>query len=721
MKRHVFITFIKILCLAVVVGSISVFFQNQKQQSYEDILSSPAKAVSSKPVNYTTVTGSVENKKQIGEHIENKEQKNAQRNRERANTPLKEKQQAFNQKQQLNTKEENAENNQKTQKKDNESERVKNSSNMTNSVKRENKGEETSQIRGEEGSYGEKKQQTSPSEKKGQQTKTKDEAENKQIINGEEDTNTYFTTTIIDGETVTEEKYHFSITQKNPHETVLGTRVTVNDLPQENFNGTVILHKGANKIVVQATYDNEISPNVEREYTVYYEQNKLVIQTNLQDGLTTTNKNIAFTANATFNDEQKDVTVNLNGELLTKKEEGTYEVSLKEGTNTIIMSAHKEEEQVTKTVHVIYKKKQQQIEFETDLQNKQVATAELTFYATAELNGKPLPLTATLNGEKLEENKHLFFDLLQPGKNVVMLSAEINGEKETESYTIYYREPEETTTSETPNDKNGPKIVTDIQNGSQIRGSIKNIIVWATDSEGKQLPASGVSVKVNSKAGQLIWADNAKISYKLKLIEGKNNITVKAWDSEGRISTKKYTIYAKNIDEGKVIGTATISVEATTVGLGYLIPPTEVELHENEKGSYVIDQLLREKGFTYENTGTVDTNFYLASISKENITKGVQIPSDLEKLVRKYADYFESTDYTANRLGEFDFSSASGWMYSINGDYPNYGFSDAYFLDGDVIRIRYTLFYGNDINGGTISGNNKGNKEGKEYDWNKEW
>lgn len=719
MKRHVFITFIKILCLAVVVGSISVSFQNQKQQSYEDILSSPAKAVSSKPVNYTTITGSVENKKQIGEHIENKEQKNAQRNRERANTSFKEKQQSFNQKQQVNTKEENAENNQKTKKNDNESERVKNFSNRTNSVKRESKGEEPSQTRVEDGSYGGEKQQTSPSEIKGQQTK--DEVENKQIINGEEDKNTYFTTTIIDGETVTEEKYHFSITQKNPHETVLGTRVTVNDLPQENFNGTVTLHKGANKIVVQVTYDNEISPNVEREYTVYYEQNKLVIQTNLQDGLTTTNKNITFTANATFNDEQQDANVNMNGEMLTQNEEGTYEASLIEGTNIITISADRDSEHETKKIHINYQKKKKQIEFETDLQNKQVATAELTFYATAEVKGQSLPLTATLNGEKLEENKHLFFDLLQPGKNIVTLSAEVGGEKETESYTIYYREPEETSIAETPNDENGPKIVTDIQSGSQIRGSIKNIIVWATDYEGKQLPASGVSVKVNNKSGQLIWADNAKISYKLKLIEGKNDVTVKAWDSEGRISIKKYTIYAKNIDEGKVIGTATVSVEATTVGLGYLIPPMKVEVHENEKGSYVIDQLLREKGFSYENTGTLDTNFYLASITKENITKGVEIPTDLEKLVQKYADYFEPTDYTANRLGEFDFSSASGWMYSINGDYPNYGFSDAHFLDGDVIRIRYTLFYGNDINGGTISGNNKGNKEGKEYEWNKEW
>lgn len=62
-------------------------------------------------------------------------------------------------------------------------------------------------------------------------------------------------------------------------------------------------------------------------------------------------------------------------------------------------------------------------------------------------------------------------------------------------------------------------------------------------------------------------------------------------------------------------------------------------------------------------------------------------------------------------------------MYSINGDYPNYGLADAYFLDGDVIRIRYTLFYGYDINGGGAMGNGSNADEGENTSekWNKEW
>ena len=56
-------------------------------------------------------------------------------------------------------------------------------------------------------------------------------------------------------------------------------------------------------------------------------------------------------------------------------------------------------------------------------------------------------------------------------------------------------------------------------------------------------------------------------------------------------------------------------------------------------------------------------------------------------------------------------------MYSVNGDYPNFGFADSYLLDGDIVRIRYTLHYGKDIGGYGSAGG--GEEEGG--DWYKEW
>ena len=92
-----------------------------------------------------------------------------------------------------------------------------------------------------------------------------------------------------------------------------------------------------------------------------------------------------------------------------------------------------------------------------------------------------------------------------------------------------------------------------------------------------------------------------------------------------------------------------------------------------------------------------------------------QIPDDLWLLVEEASTRANREEYDPHSLGEFDFANGSGWMFSINGDYPNYGFSDAYFLDGDVVRIRYTLHYGKDIAGFGGMGGGSGSN------WDKEW
>ncbi|MCQ2448662.1 MAG: DUF4430 domain-containing protein [Clostridia bacterium] len=52
---------------------------------------------------------------------------------------------------------------------------------------------------------------------------------------------------------------------------------------------------------------------------------------------------------------------------------------------------------------------------------------------------------------------------------------------------------------------------------------------------------------------------------------------------------------------------------------------------------------------------------------------------------------------------EFDCGSGSGWMYRVNGWYPNYGCSRYALQNGDVIEFRYTCDIGNDIGGGVVS------------------
>ena len=58
-----------------------------------------------------------------------------------------------------------------------------------------------------------------------------------------------------------------------------------------------------------------------------------------------------------------------------------------------------------------------------------------------------------------------------------------------------------------------------------------------------------------------------------------------------------------------------------------------------------------------------------------------------------------------NNLYEFDVGELSGWMYSVNGWYPNYGCSRYALKDGDVVEWRYTCDLGFDVGGGyAVSG-----------------
>ena len=57
-----------------------------------------------------------------------------------------------------------------------------------------------------------------------------------------------------------------------------------------------------------------------------------------------------------------------------------------------------------------------------------------------------------------------------------------------------------------------------------------------------------------------------------------------------------------------------------------------------------------------------------------------------------------------HNLYEFDCGALSGWMYKVNGWYPNYGSSRYQLKDGDVVEWRYTCDLGNDVGGGYAVG-----------------
>ena len=254
---------------------------------------------------------------------------------------------------------------------------------------------------------------------------------------------------------------------------------------------------------------------------------------------------------------------------------------------------------------------------------------------------------------------------------------------------INYVRPE----GSTPTEKQ-PLIRTNLKENGIYNQATLNFDVWVTNYRGKALAYSDMEVMVNGSPADYIGEMNRQ-TYSTQLRSGANTINIKITDEYQYTVRKTYTVFYQT---GK--GRITISLEAGTIGIPYLIKPKEIDVESGISLSHVLDEYLRSEGFTYTYTGNLDDGFYLAKIHKKNLIKGYKIPADLASKIRKDELLFDENGFESlDDLGEFDFCQGSGWMYSINGLYSSYGFNKAYVQDGDTVRIRFTLAYGKDIGG----------------------
>lgn len=105
---------------------------------------------------------------------------------------------------------------------------------------------------------------------------------------------------------------------------------------------------------------------------------------------------------------------------------------------------------------------------------------------------------------------------------------------------------------------------------------------------------------------------------------------------------------------------------------GWILEPTEVVFFDGENVFQVLKRTCKQKGIHMEFENTPMYN----------------------------SAYIEGI----HNLYEFDVGELSGWMYSVNGWYPNYGSSRYALKDRDVVEWRYTCDLGYDVGGGYAVG-----------------
>lgn len=562
----------------------------------------------------------------------------------------------------------------------------------------------------------------------------------------------YFTTSIIDGETTAEETYTFTITHQ-PQREPIGLAVTVNgrELRYAAQTTSVMVHlaAGANTIVVSADYrEDGGTVRATRSYTVYYAQpgELIIVAKRTSDGRqlgelgTVSEGTLTFTACAERDGSTYPVqSVELNGRTLAGSG-GSYTADLNSGENRIRVKASYQSSTADVTYTITYNASAFQIS--TTISDTVIDDSTAQSSASFE--------KVTVDSQQYKFRLHLIqstgkesidrvrvsdstgtFSLTQDsddrytvdmGREDRMLYIDYKdstGRSKTYKYLLHFQRGAE----DTPEDRQ-PTIIAQVEADGTVIGLTNGLTMKTPDLillvdghsyTGKQLYSNNYTVSVN---GMVVPApvsqSGSKFGYSTYLSnEGANTITITATDADGYSATRSWTVY---YEEGTV--TVTVSVEATTVGLGYLVAPTEVTVPGGTDAWTVVQQVLTENGYTVSVSGS-----YLSAIQRSGICSGFFIDSELMELIM--ADGMDADGagldpqpFSMDSLGEFDFYRWSGWMYSYNGSYPGYSMNVCKPQDGSVIRVRYTLALGKDIGGFTSASGSYGVSSGNYY---KEW
>lgn len=563
----------------------------------------------------------------------------------------------------------------------------------------------------------------------------------------------YFKTSIIDGSTVESETYGFSIQHLTTLE-VTGMSAAVNGkeylFPANSRYMNVRLATGANTITVSVNYREADGSTVcaSKSYTVYYAQaGELIIVAKrvsdnkpLNELTTVTDGELTFTASMVQDGNEYPVqSVTLNGRTLTGIGD-TYTASLNSGENTIRIKGSYQSSSAKEKYTITYNANAFRIitsisdtviddntaQSSASFEKVTVDSERYRFWlqliqSTGKESIDRVRVSDSTGTTSLTQESDGWYTV-QMGREDRMLYIDYKdsaGRSKTYKYQLHFQRGAEGT----PEDRQ-PTIAPEIEMDGTIIGltdglTLKNpdviLLVDGHSYTGKQLYSSNYTVSVN---GMVVPApvsqSGSKFGYSTYLSnEGANTITITATDADGYSATRSWTVHYENGDI-----TVTVSVEATTVGLGYLVPPTEVTVPGGTDAWSIVEKVLTENGY-----GTSGSGSYLSAIQRSGICSGFFIDPELMDLI--VADGMDENGagldpqpFSMDSLGEFDFYRWSGWMYSYNGSYPGYGMNVCKPQDGSVIRVRYTLALGKDIGGFTSASGSYGVSSGNYY---KEW
>ena len=330
------------------------------------------------------------------------------------------------------------------------------------------------------------------------------------------------------------------------------------------------------------------------------------------------------------------------------------------------------------------------------------------------------------------------------GENTFTVAAESGETEYTFTINIPYKHRGEKNVKIHSSLRDGQTII----NGTEVNLSVS---AWTEDGSGSivgYIPAHDTDTKlIVTFDGEIIKYISTSGNASEYILHPKNpdvgdsnehTLHIYAEDAYGNYGEMTIKLKGQRNQSGQKTGTATIYVDMTVVGLG-IVDSVRYDVLADEPISYSIAKAVfgmdlgepygaakDTLGWKARYTGTLDAGFYLQSLTPGIVGKGLdgsawnqygsneaEILAAIDARFGKgtglatlwrcyYRNGLNKSGTSGGTYGEFDYTSGSGWLFSLDGVYyPGLSMCQYSLEDGDVLTLRYSLAYGWDVGGGT--------------------
>lgn len=531
----------------------------------------------------------------------------------------------------------------------------------------------------------------------------------------------WFVTSILDQDTIEIPEYPFTITltEAGKNLSVVSRSLEVNgELRSCGYEDTAVLKEGSNQVRVTLQFQNNSGKRFRqsKEYTLYYvpENRYGIFVRNVKTGamiegdLTVREETMTLEVWAKKGGKDVEPKVRLNGESISKGEDGYYGLRLNPGQNALQLSAGYGQNKITKSLTLTYAMDEFTLRMESPAISEEIVaeqfngrswafyeadSSEFSFRVSCPNTGEGRITQVTVGSgnqsytPQPNASGYRTIDLYAAGETPIRVDfLDEAGQAWYYLWNITYKR------NYTPPDRE-PVINMNLTDGQEVTSAEYILTVDAHDYRAN--PIYDIQVKINGTEVSSSGISGIAQQYHLPLQAGENELEVTAADKEQYQKTEIRTIYY--LPDQSV--TASLYVSVDVLGLGTLIREPQVTVPGNTTIARLVVDRLAAYGIESVYSGTPESSgFYLKRMNRPGTFAGAYIPEWEKQFLTEHGYTFDDPlEVDPDSLGEFDYTKGSGWMITLNDYYIGEGMGTHCVEDGDVIRIQFTLALGADI------------------------